>query len=285
MSALSCFPQGTQCTSIDLEDALLHLNSGMSRPAPPPPQRSAAAERLPLSWAPPAVKWQCLLDYMTSLETLIRRRYLHMRPVQFMLHDHDLSRPLYSHAAQLLLWANTHNISILPQHISGKLNVIGDCLSHQHQVLNSVWTLSLQVLFKYGSYGDNPAWTCSPPPTMHICLRSSLHFWTPGHGGSMPCPSHGWGFGVIGFHLQEVTLKALAPFVGPDLSINANNCLVCAVKVYLSRTKDFHHGRKHLSFYKLDLRGEIKAPTVSLWLVKTICYIYEHYAGPDCTSL
>ena len=33
--ALSRFRWGTQCTSIDLEDALLHLNSGMSRPAPP----------------------------------------------------------------------------------------------------------------------------------------------------------------------------------------------------------------------------------------------------------
>ena len=31
--------------------------------------------------------------------------------------------------------------------------------------------------------------------------------------------------------LQEVTLKALAPFVGPDLSTDANNCVVCAVKI------------------------------------------------------
>ena len=31
--------------------------------------------------------------------------------------------------------------------------------------------------------------------------------------------------------LQEVALKALAPFVGPDLSTDANNCVVCAVKI------------------------------------------------------
>ena len=57
-----------------------------------------------------------------------------------------LSRPLYSHTAQLLLWADSHNISLVPCHIPGKLNVIADRLSRCHQVLNSVWTLSLPVL-------------------------------------------------------------------------------------------------------------------------------------------
>ena len=31
--------------------------------------------------------------------------------------------------------------------------------------------------------------------------------------------------------LQEVTLKALTPFVGSDLSTDANNCVVCAVNI------------------------------------------------------
>ena len=57
-----------------------------------------------------------------------------------------LSRPLYSHTAQLLLWADSHNVSLVPCHIPGKLNVIADRLSCRHQVLNSEWTLSLPVL-------------------------------------------------------------------------------------------------------------------------------------------
>ena len=57
-----------------------------------------------------------------------------------------LSRLLYSHTAQLLLWADSHNISLVPRHIPGKLNVVADHLSHCHQVLNSEWTLSLPVL-------------------------------------------------------------------------------------------------------------------------------------------
>ena len=242
------------------------LNTGTARPAP-----HRVANFLQLlrdflsSRAPPAVKWQRLLDHMTSLEKLTRRGRLHTRPVQFTLHDqwsqssdppllpvritpellpvlwwwslsvnltsgvplhqplldlhlftdtssegwgahlllHEtgglwdsvqkhlhinilellavrlalqhflplvqgqpvmvmtdnttvvaqlrnrggtLSRPLYSHTAQLLLWADSHNISLVPHHILGKLNIMADCLSRRHQVLNSEWTLSLPVL-------------------------------------------------------------------------------------------------------------------------------------------
>ena len=77
--------------------------------------------------------------------------------------------------------------------------------------------------------------------------------------------------------LQEVTLKALAPFVGPDLSTDANNCVVRAVKIYLSRTKAFRRGRKRRFIsYKPGHHDEIKAPTISSWLVKTVRYVYEH---------
>ena len=37
--------------------------------------------------APPAVRWQQVLGHMTSLEKLTRRGRLHMRPLQFALHD------------------------------------------------------------------------------------------------------------------------------------------------------------------------------------------------------
>ena len=40
-------------------------------------------------------------------------------------------------------------------------------------------------------------------------------------------------------HLQEVHLQVLAPFVGPDLPADANNCVVRAFKIYLARLQDF----------------------------------------------
>ena len=46
--------------------------------------------------------------------------------------------------------------------------------------------------------------------------------------------------------LQEVMLKALAPFVGPDPSTKANNYVVRTVRIYLSRTKAFRRGQKRL---------------------------------------
>ena len=77
--------------------------------------------------------------------------------------------------------------------------------------------------------------------------------------------------------LQEVTLKALSLLVGLDLSTDANNCVVHAVKIYLSRTKAFRRGRKRLLIsYKLGHQDEIKAPTISSWLVTTVRYVYEH---------
>ena len=72
-------------------------------------------------------------------------------------------------------------------------------------------------------------------------------------------------------------LKALTLFVGPDLSTDANNCVVRTIKINLSCTKAFRHGRKRLFIsYKPDHHDEIKAPMISSWLVKTVCYVYEH---------
>ena len=72
-------------------------------------------------------------------------------------------------------------------------------------------------------------------------------------------------------------LKAFTLFVGPDLSTDANNCVVCTVKIYLSRTKAFRCGWKCLFIsYKPGHHDEMKAPTISLWLVKTVRYVCEH---------
>ena len=76
--------------------------------------------------------------------------------------------------------------------------------------------------------------------------------------------------------LQEVTLRALAPFVDPDLSTDTNNCVVCAVKIYLSCTRASRCGQKCLFIYQPGHHDEIKAPMISSWLVKTVHYIYEH---------
>ena len=78
-------------------------------------------------------------------------------------------------------------------------------------------------------------------------------------------------------HLQDVHLKALAPFVGPDLKVDANNCVVRAIKTYLAHTKDIHPGRKRLFIaYKVGHTKEIKPTTISSWIVKTVHYTYDN---------
>ena len=78
-------------------------------------------------------------------------------------------------------------------------------------------------------------------------------------------------------HLHNVHLKALAPFVGPNLKVDTNNCVVCAIKIYLARTKDIRQGRKRLFLaYKPGHTEEIKATTISFWIVKTVRYTYDN---------
>ena len=60
--------------------------------------------------------------------------------------------------------------------------------------------------------------------------------------------------------LHDVHLKALAPFVGPDLKVDTNNCVVRAIKIYLAHTKDIRQGRKRLFIaHKPGHTEEIKA--------------------------
>ena len=53
--------------------------------------------------------------------------------------------------------------------------------------------------------------------------------------------------------LQEVHLRALATFVGPDLPTDANNCVVRVLKIYLAGSRDFHKGQE--TFHLLQARS------------------------------
>lgn len=52
------------------------------------------------------------------------------------------SRELFSLTQQLFLWAHQHQVTVVPRHIPGHLNVIADRLSRQHQVIHTEWSLS-----------------------------------------------------------------------------------------------------------------------------------------------
>lgn len=85
--------------------------------------------------------------------------------------------------------------------------------------------------------------------------------------------------------LQSVTLKSLGAFVGPDLPVDANNCVVRAIKIYLSRTAAYRRGRKRLFIsYKQSMHDEIKPATISSWIIKTVRYAYDN-ASEDTAQL
>ena len=48
-------------------------------------------------------------------------------------------------AQDLLRWAEFHSVTLLPQFIMGRNNVLADALSHPDQILGSEWTLKLSV--------------------------------------------------------------------------------------------------------------------------------------------
>lgn len=80
--------------------------------------------------------------------------------------------------------------------------------------------------------------------------------------------------------LQEVTIKSLREHVGPDLPVDANNCVVRAVKIYLARTKAFRRNRTKLFIsYQQTKLDDIKPVTISNWLVKTVRYAYDTADG------
>ena len=152
---------------------------------------------------------------------------------------HALHAALFKPLAQAPLWALTFKTVFLVTLVSAKRHSKLHAFSHQVQHLGdwSSVTLLPDLLFV--------------AKTERVCHPNT--------------------------RLQEVTLKALSPFAGPDLSTDANNCVVRTVKIYLACTKAFRHGPKRLFIsYKPGHHDEIKAPTISSWLVKTVHYVYEH---------
>lgn len=67
--------------------------------------------------------------------------------------------------------------------------------------------------------------------------------------------------------LQDVTIPALALFVGPDLQLDAKNCLVRAVKVYLAHTQDKRSERQELFIpCKPGAKSSISPASISSFL-------------------
>lgn len=52
------------------------------------------------------------------------------------------SRELFDLTVRLFEWADLHRVTLVPRHIPGRLNVIADRLSRQHQVIHTEWSLS-----------------------------------------------------------------------------------------------------------------------------------------------
>jgi ribonuclease HI len=66
------------------------------------------------------------------------------------------SRSLLTLTQELLLWLNTHEITLRARHIPGRFNVIADRLSRSHQVLHSEWQLHPMVLYRVFSQWGIP---------------------------------------------------------------------------------------------------------------------------------
>mgnify|MGYP003776313897 FL=1 len=86
--------------------------------------------------------------------------------------------------------------------------------------------------------------------------------------------------------LQDVTIPALAPFVGPDLAIDSKNCPVRAVKIYLARTQEKRGNRQELFIpYKPGALGSISPATISSWIKKTVIFAYQDASTVEAASL
>ncbi len=86
--------------------------------------------------------------------------------------------------------------------------------------------------------------------------------------------------------LQEVTLPALVPFLGPDLDTDAKNCPVRAIKVYLSRTQSIRGERKEFFIpHKSGQKTSIAPATISSWTQKTVRYAYQEATDREAASL
>ena len=76
---------------------------------------------------------------------------------------------------------------------------------------------------------------------------------------------------------RKSRLKPSLRLLAPTLAPTPTTVWSALSRFYLSQTKAFCCGRKHLFIsYKPGHHDEIKAPTILSWLVKTVCYVYEH---------
>ena len=86
--------------------------------------------------------------------------------------------------------------------------------------------------------------------------------------------------------LQDVTIPALAPFVGPDLPLDSKNCPVRAIKIYLARTQDKRGNRQELFIpYKLGVNTSISPATISSWIKKTVLFAYQDASPEEAATL
>ena len=84
--------------------------------------------------------------------------------------------------------------------------------------------------------------------------------------------------------LQDARLRALSSHLDQDLSVDANNCVVHAIEIYLSRSKGHCKVCKRLLIaYKPGNAEEIKPSTTSTWIVKTFHYVHGNL--PDTSAL
>ena len=87
--------------------------------------------------------WSCLLGmtigvYSNNTTALV-----------YLQHQGGTFSPALNEEAQLLLpWAESLQISLVPQFIKGTRNVVADSLSCRQQVLGSKWTLAQDVVIE-----------------------------------------------------------------------------------------------------------------------------------------
>ena len=82
--------------------------------------------------------------------------------------------------------------------------------------------------------------------------------------------------GKPGTRMQPVLLKSLSRYVGSDLPMDAKNCVVRALRIYLNRSGEYRHGRQRLFIsYKKSKTDDIVPATISNWVKKTVRYVYD----------
>ena len=87
--------------------------------------------------------------------------------------------------------------------------------------------------------------------------------------------------------VQEVTLKALTPFVGPDLSTDSNNCVVCVIRstCHTPRTSAMANNVFSPPISRSTLTRLRHLRSLCDWSRQSIMPMNINYAGPECMPL